>query len=311
MTPQVSVVIPTFNRPMELRRCLEGFAAQSAAPGRFEVVVVDDGSAADIERVAAPFRERFPLHFKRCNHAGVSTARNLAIERSRAPLVVLYDDDLEPLPDLIESCIRFHEAHPSRSQMELLYFTPDQAIADTAVVRWAFDRLYPFPKTPGMYRGSSYFWGGAASCKRTLFAECRFDPAYLAVEDAEFALRAGGLAGLEIHFEPRVTGHFIRPLDVIGICHRQYRMAYYRHLLARQHSIDFAYPVYQRPEEFLIADWAAFRTMLGATRAQESAALTPSSPRFELLCGLWLKAELHAVSSGWLAARAGLPLSGL
>ena len=309
--PLVSVVIPTFNRPAELRRCLDGFSRQTAAPGQFEVVVIDDGSDHDIEPVAAEFRGRFPLHFERCRHAGVSVARNLGLASSRAPLVTLYDDDLEPLPHLIESCIHFHRSHPSYRPVELLYFTPDPAIAEMPVTRWAFDRLYPFPPAPGIYRGWHYFWGGAASCKRALFAESGFDPAFLAAEDAEFALRADRRHGLEIHFEPRSTGRFIRPLGVIEICRRQYRMAYYRCLLARRHGIEYPQAVYQRPEEFVIPDWTAFRALLDATRPRETAALSPSSPRFPLLCGLWLKADLHAIASGWLAARNGLPPIGL
>lgn len=310
-SPQVSVVIPTFNRPVELRRCLDGFARQTAPPEQFEVVVIDDGSAEDIEQVAAGFRDRVPLHFEHCDHAGVSIARNLGIARSRAPLVVLYDDDLAPLPELIERSIRFHEAHPSDRQVELLCFTPDPAIAEMPVTRWAFDRLYPFPPVPGIYRGWHYFWGGSVSSKRALFAKLSFDREFLAAEDAEFALRASGDGGLEIHFEPRAEGRFIRQLSVMGICHRQYRMAYYRGLLARRHGIEFRHPVYQRPEEFVMPDWPGFRAMLNAARAQETAALSPSSPRFRLLCGLWVKAEFHAMASGWLAAQAGLPPSGL
>jgi glycosyltransferase involved in cell wall biosynthesis len=306
MTPQVSVIIPTFNRPVELRRCLEGFARQTVAPGEFEVVLVDDGSDEDIGAIASGFRARLRLHFERREHAGVSVARNVGLERAQAPLIVLYDDDLEPLPDLIESRVGFHAAHAGERQMELLYFTPAPELAELAVTRWAFERLYPFPAQAGVYREAHYFWGGAASCKRALFAQHRFDPDFAAVEDAEFAVRAGGAEGLEIHFEPRVTGHFTRPLDVIGICQRQYRMAYHRQRMAERHGIEFPQPFCKHPEECLIADWAGFRAMLGAMRAVEA-----SSPRYRLMCGLWRKAELHALASGTLAARAGLPPAGL
>jgi glycosyltransferase involved in cell wall biosynthesis len=308
---EVSVVIPTFERPVELRRCLEGFARQTAAPEQFEVVVIDDGSTADIEQVVAPFRERFRLHFERCNHAGVSVARNLGVARSSAPLVTLYDDDLEPLPELIERCIQFHERNPGDRQVELLYFTPDLAMAEWPVVRWAFEDLYPFPGGAAVFRGWHYFWGGSITCKRTLFRDLSFDAEFLAVEDAEFGVRANERGGLQIHFEPRATGRFIRPLGVMEICRRQYRMAYYRYALARRHGIEFGHPVYQRPEEFVIGDWPAYRAMLEAAKGQETAMLPDASPRFKLLCGMWTKAEYHALASGWLAARAGSPASGI
>jgi glycosyltransferase involved in cell wall biosynthesis len=304
--PEISVVIPTFNRPDELRVCLEGFALQAAKPEQFEVVVIDDGSTEDIEKVTAGFQEHFPLHLERCDHSGVSVARNLGIERARAPLLVLYDDDLQPLPGLIESCLHFHDRRSAVHQVELLHFTPHPDIAQMALVRWAFDQLYPFPKSPGIQHWE-YFWGGAVTCKRSLFAEHAFDPEYLAVEDAEFALRAAGLNGLEIHFAPPISGLFHRRLSITQLCRRQYRMAYYRYLMAQRHRLRLLHPVYVRPEDFLIADWASYRAMLSATQPQETAVLSPSSPKFRLLCGIWQKADLHATASGWLAAQAGRP----
>ncbi len=307
MTPRISVVIPTYNRPAELRFCLNGFAGQSGAPEQFEVVVIDDGSPGEMNDIVGDFRDHFPIHVERCPHAGVSVARNLAIDRSRAPLLLLYDDDLRPLPGLIESCLQFHDSNPAVHDAALLRFTPDPAIADTAVVRWAFDWLYPFPASPGVYQWDC-FWGGAVTCKRALFAEDVFDPAFLAVEDAEFALRANARHPIAIHYSAKVGGHFHRRLSVRQVCRRQYRMAFHRYLLAQRHGIHFAHPVYERPADFVIADWAAYRKLLAALCAQESAILPPSSARFQQLCAVWQKALLHATASGWLAAQAGGPL---
>ena len=43
MKPEVAVVIPTCRRPALLRRCLEAVLGQTLEPGRYEVIVVDDG----------------------------------------------------------------------------------------------------------------------------------------------------------------------------------------------------------------------------------------------------------------------------
>ena len=48
--PLVSVVIPTFNRAQDLRRCLDSLVAQSFK--KFEVLVCDDGSTDNSESVA-------------------------------------------------------------------------------------------------------------------------------------------------------------------------------------------------------------------------------------------------------------------
>jgi glycosyltransferase involved in cell wall biosynthesis len=46
-----SIIIPTFNRPDRLRDCLESLTRLRYDGGRFEVLVVDDGSES-IRRVA-------------------------------------------------------------------------------------------------------------------------------------------------------------------------------------------------------------------------------------------------------------------
>jgi len=54
MTPELSVVIPTYNRREYLRACLESLARQTASPEEFEVVVTVDGSTdGTIEMLAS------------------------------------------------------------------------------------------------------------------------------------------------------------------------------------------------------------------------------------------------------------------
>jgi len=301
--PLISVVIPTFNRIEELRVCLDGFTNQTTGQDRFEVIVVDDGSDEDVDRALANFRDRMRLHVERCDHAGVSVARNLAIARSTAPLLVLYDDDLRPLPNLIEICLDFHDRHPAEHQLELLRFLPDPEIAEMAVVRWAFPRLYPFPEAAGIY-GWQNFWGGAITCKRSLFSDW-FDPEMLAVEDAEFAFRANIGRNLEIHYNGCASGYFHRRLSVQQICRRSFRMGFYRYRMSQRHRVRFSSPVYEKPETFLIPNWPAFRSALAATRGQEASGMELPAVRFQMLCGLWHKAELHAIASGWLESMSG------
>src|SRR6478672_8526953 len=43
--PFVSVIVPVFNDPVRLRTCLQALGRQSYPRDRFEVIVVDNGSA--------------------------------------------------------------------------------------------------------------------------------------------------------------------------------------------------------------------------------------------------------------------------
>jgi glycosyltransferase involved in cell wall biosynthesis len=51
-----SVVVPTYNRPSQLRKCLEGLANQHYPSDAFEVIVVDDGSTQPLTGIQEIFR---------------------------------------------------------------------------------------------------------------------------------------------------------------------------------------------------------------------------------------------------------------
>ncbi len=55
MSIQVSVVVPTCNRPEMLQRCLEALIAQDIDPASYEIIVVDDAPSPRTRRVVESF----------------------------------------------------------------------------------------------------------------------------------------------------------------------------------------------------------------------------------------------------------------
>ncbi len=51
MAPYVSVIVPTYLRPDLLQRCLSALLAQNYDPSNFEIIVVDDASSPDTQRL--------------------------------------------------------------------------------------------------------------------------------------------------------------------------------------------------------------------------------------------------------------------
>ncbi len=85
--PRVSVIIPVFNGASFLRQAIESALAQSFPPD--EVIVIDDGSTDDSLEVASSL----PVLCIHQPHAGVSAARNAAIERANGDLLAFLDSD--------------------------------------------------------------------------------------------------------------------------------------------------------------------------------------------------------------------------
>lgn len=93
-----SIVIPTYNRPERLSKCLQSLMALDYPRDRFEVVVVDDGSKASLESVVRPFAETLTLQFIRQPNAGPASARNTGANAAQGAWLVFTDDDCQPAP---------------------------------------------------------------------------------------------------------------------------------------------------------------------------------------------------------------------
>jgi glycosyltransferase involved in cell wall biosynthesis len=95
VTPPVTVVVPTRDRPAGLRRCLAALRAQDL-PG-LEIVVADDGSR-DAAAVAAAVAATPGARLVRTGGRGPAAARNAGAAAARAPVVCFTDDDCAPEP---------------------------------------------------------------------------------------------------------------------------------------------------------------------------------------------------------------------
>ena len=109
--PHFSVIIPSHNRHDSLLRCIQSLAVQEPAPGRFEVIVVDDGSTLPIELSSLPSGDAFELRVVRQDRKGPAGARNAGAEQARGKYLAFTDDDCRPhaswLHHIAQYCSRF------------------------------------------------------------------------------------------------------------------------------------------------------------------------------------------------------------
>ncbi|MGA5298508.1 glycosyltransferase family 2 protein [Nucisporomicrobium flavum] len=95
-TPEVSVVIPTRNRPELLARAVRSVLAQTVAA--LEVVVVADGPDEATPKALAEIGDPRVRLIALPVRGGAPNARNTGIREARAPWTALLDDDDEWLP---------------------------------------------------------------------------------------------------------------------------------------------------------------------------------------------------------------------
>ncbi len=119
--PAVSVVVATYTRGASLARLLGLLATQTLAPGRFEVVVVDDGSTPAVRdalgSLLAPGGVPYRLRVVAQANAGPAAARDRAIRLAEGRLLVIVDDDMRVGPDFLAAHLA---AHPPGSRRVVL-----------------------------------------------------------------------------------------------------------------------------------------------------------------------------------------------
>ena len=95
----VSVIVPVFDQPEPLQRCLAALARQTYPSADFEVVVVDNGSEIPVTEphLAAP-----RVRLVREGVRGSYRARNAGLAAARGEILAFTDADCVPATDWIE-----------------------------------------------------------------------------------------------------------------------------------------------------------------------------------------------------------------
>jgi glycosyltransferase involved in cell wall biosynthesis len=90
--PRVSIVMPVYNGA---RFIAEALASVQREPGiEAEIIVVDDGSTDETTRVVASVSEHDPrIRLLKCEHKGVSPARNVGVRAATGAYVTFLDSD--------------------------------------------------------------------------------------------------------------------------------------------------------------------------------------------------------------------------
>ncbi len=120
--PQVSVIIPTYNRSKLLQLTVESVLNQTYPA--VEVIVVDDGSKDDTEMVMQKYAGRV-IYIKQANR-GVSAARNTGFRASSGLYINFLDDDDLFMPTKIERQVQMLEAQPEAGLVHCRYYYVDE-----------------------------------------------------------------------------------------------------------------------------------------------------------------------------------------
>lgn len=201
--PSISVVIPGYNNGAFIADTLATVLNQTHQPD--EIIVIDDGSTDDTERVVKSFSDA-RIRYHRQENQGVSVARNHGISLARSELIAFLDSDdrwrphtLERQLQLMIECpqaiccfgnfVRFENTsgqylpdqftfYPELSRVPARHLSlPNSFLVERDAFKW-FIAFGEFPA----YTQSMMF-------RAALIRDVRFDPELVRCQDADFVLR--------------------------------------------------------------------------------------------------------------------------
>src|SRR5262245_4848212 len=107
----IAVLVPTYRRPEDLRRCLNALAIQKR-PADSVVVVVRDEDAESQQLLAQPWNGLANLRKIVVDRPGQVHALNRGLEAISSDAVAITDDDAAPRPDWLERVVTLFANDP-------------------------------------------------------------------------------------------------------------------------------------------------------------------------------------------------------
>lgn len=218
--PFFSIIIPTFNRPSQLRACLAALGMLEYPRDRFEVIIVDDGGEDCLREVVRPFCDEFLLRLHRQENQGPAAARNAGAALAKGEFLAFTDDDCLPAPGWLSALAHAFAETPDAAlggrTVNALPANP-YAIASQLLI----DYLYGyFAGKADLFFTSNNF----AISRRQYLMVGGFDPSLplAAGEDREFCYR-WQRGGGDLRFAPQAVVKHAHALTAVSFWRQHFR----------------------------------------------------------------------------------------
>ena len=138
LAPEISVVIPLYNRPAAIANCLEQLSLSEFSLNKTEIIVVDDASTDDSYGVLARYATMFPNMItlqRKTNSAGASAPRNDGIRAASGKWILFVDSDDYITPHAIADALAVVEQEPGVDMVCMPFFKAEgsaRATSDSA-----------------------------------------------------------------------------------------------------------------------------------------------------------------------------------
>jgi glycosyltransferase involved in cell wall biosynthesis len=256
-SPELSVVLATYNRADTLEQTIQHLIDQSIPPETYEVLVVDDGSEDSTREVVERARQRARFHLQYLCHPnrGPGYSQNRGILAARGEIVVLIADDIFLTPGALRAHLDCHRRWPEGEVAVLGRVLQSPSLKQSTFLNvWNPFSMDRFPD--GAELPYYMFWACNISFKRGfmkcygMFRDEMGRAGAAAHEDVELGYRLH-LHGLRVIFSESALGFHHHVVTLRGMLDRSYERGLNWHdfrALVPGPEIDIRYRVFNLPK---------------------------------------------------------------
>ncbi|MCI4626322.1 MAG: glycosyltransferase [Candidatus Magnetoovum sp. WYHC-5] len=208
---KTSVIIPTYNRPVDLKNCIESLLKQTVRPT--EIIVVDDGNLEELPLASQCKEANINYIYYKKDKPGLTESRNRGIKLSHGDIIFFFDDDVILYDSYIEETLKVYKEdktgaiggvggmitnqkpvtmiHGIRRILEMFFLVTGKEgkVLPSGFCTNFGSTLFPIKKITGV----DFLSGGVSSFRKEVFNEFTFDTdTYLNYglgEDKDFTYR--------------------------------------------------------------------------------------------------------------------------
>lgn len=184
-----SVVIPTYNRKLELAELLLCLKQQTYK--NFEVLICDDGSTDNSSEIVENFKQELDIkYFKLNNSGGPATPRNIGIENAKYEWICFVDSDDLWTVNKLEILSNYIISNPKYKILCHPVFIIEDKIVKSKIIGKYKKGIFLDDFKSLLYNGSQIVNSSLCVCRSIISNELIFNtsPDYHGIEDYIFLL---------------------------------------------------------------------------------------------------------------------------
>ena len=131
----LSIVIPAYNAEKYLDKCLDSCCRQDISSGKYEIILVNDGSTDSTGEIAAKWAAEYSnIKVISQDNKGLSMARNAGIDAATGKYVILLDSD----DYIAENCLDSLVKRCTTDNLDMLRICAANILNDSPVRRFSY-----------------------------------------------------------------------------------------------------------------------------------------------------------------------------